>query len=278
MTNVPPNDGASDARPGDHEHLRELLNASLDDALTPDERVELDAALAASPALRRELDELRATSVLLRSLPEVSPPAAVVAPAISLADHPRRHRRWLAPVLAAAACVAAVLGVGAVLDPMPVAPPIDELALRHGGQVEGFDEMDGAAMNDPAVLDTIGDGMDRAAVFERGDLVQTVYSDGAHDLSMFHEPGVVDWNALPADGSMTETDGSKAWTGRIDDTVVAVTERGDLVVTVVADADMGIADAGDMAMHASDMMPKVSIDRGLWRRIVEGPANLIDRI
>jgi hypothetical protein len=47
----------------------ELLSAYLDDELSPDERARVDARLAADPAARQMLDQLRAASLALQSLP-----------------------------------------------------------------------------------------------------------------------------------------------------------------------------------------------------------------
>ncbi|MCI0492694.1 MAG: hypothetical protein L0Z07_07140, partial [Planctomycetes bacterium] len=51
------------------EFNNELLNAYLDDELTPDERASVEKRLAADPSARRMLDELRAVSLAVRSLP-----------------------------------------------------------------------------------------------------------------------------------------------------------------------------------------------------------------
>ncbi len=138
--------------------------------------------------------------------------------------------------------------------------------------------MDVDTMDDPAVLDGLGDGMDRMAVYARDDLVRTVYSDGLHEVSVFHEPGVVDWDALPDDGLMTVEGATKTWTGTRDDTVVAVAERGDLMVVIVADAAMGPDEAMEKATDAMAMVPPVQVERGLWQRVADAPSNLIDRI
>jgi hypothetical protein len=50
----------------------ELLSAYLDDELSPDERAHVDARLAADPAARRLLDQLRATSEAVHKLPHES--------------------------------------------------------------------------------------------------------------------------------------------------------------------------------------------------------------
>ena len=52
----------------------EALSAYADGRLSPVERQPMDARLQEDPALRRALDEIRATSALLRALPSVRPP------------------------------------------------------------------------------------------------------------------------------------------------------------------------------------------------------------
>jgi hypothetical protein len=54
----------------------ELLNAYLDNALLPDERRTLDSRLTADPALRADLESLRATRDLIRALPTPPLPRA----------------------------------------------------------------------------------------------------------------------------------------------------------------------------------------------------------
>ncbi|MFN3214912.1 MAG: anti-sigma factor family protein [Acidimicrobiales bacterium] len=295
--------GRSTAHDGDPS---ELLSAYLDDELTVDERALVDEALRASPPLRRELDELRATQTMLRALPLVEPEsgrlpsiaadAAVPddadsatgaeappgdAPVVSLDRHRRRRTFVGAAIGAVAAALLVVAGVGATLDPMPIAPSVEEFAAVHvgtSGTIGAFDAMGGETMDDPAVLPSLGDGLDRMAVYARDELVHTVYSDGTHDVSVFHEPGVVDWEALPADGEMIVEGPVKTWTGVRDETVVAITERGDLMVVIVADAEMGTDAAMEKTMEAVEMVPPVSIERGLWDRLSDAPRNLIDRI
>ena len=55
---------------------------------------------------------------------------------------------------------------------------------------------------------------------------------------------------------------------------VLVVERGDLVVTVIADGDM----EDDMATMAGSMVPKVDDDPSWWERLRSAPGNILDRI
>lgn len=65
----------------------ELLSAYLDNQLSVAERVSLERRLAAEPRLRAELEELRATTALLRSLEPVRPPRSFT---LDPATAPRR--------------------------------------------------------------------------------------------------------------------------------------------------------------------------------------------
>ena len=40
--------------------------------------------------------------------------------------------------------------------------------------------------------ETLPDGYQRVGVYQRGDTVQVVYSDGLYDLSVFQQPGRID--------------------------------------------------------------------------------------
>jgi len=90
------------------QEAREKLSAYLDRELDERERRELDALLAADPALQAELEELRQTVEMVRSLPKVSAPAGFarrVERAIAASGR-RARARWLRPAaLAAAACL-----------------------------------------------------------------------------------------------------------------------------------------------------------------------------
>jgi hypothetical protein len=61
-------------RPNPAERDHELLSAYLDGRLDARERIRLEARLAAEPALRAELDELRRTVAAIRALPRVRAP------------------------------------------------------------------------------------------------------------------------------------------------------------------------------------------------------------
>lgn len=69
----------------------ELLNAALDDELTPTQQEQLHTRLAAEAVLAEEFAELRATRRLVRALPFIQPPRS-----FTLAAAPARRGGWFA--------------------------------------------------------------------------------------------------------------------------------------------------------------------------------------
>ncbi len=258
----------------------EDLSAYLDDELDDGERAAVDAFLARSPEARAELDELAATRRLLRSLPAVTPrqPLVVAGDPLAAATRARRRarlRRLATATLAAAAAWLVVLSVGVRVGRLPVVPDIAQLRAQHASAapLDGFAPMSSAELDDPAVLADIGHDMVLSGLFQRDDLVHARYSDGVHAVSVFHEPGEVNWDAMGGDGQVTMMSEGPVWTGEIDGNDVVVTERGDLVVTIIADDAVG----SDMAMAVSEMVPRMEMRESLWSRLRQAPGNLLDR-
>jgi hypothetical protein len=112
----------------------ELLSAYIDDALSPDARETITAALAENPALQTELDDLQTTVQLLRNLPTLSAPRdytltpEMVAPP-RLLFFPATA--WMSLVSAAAAVALIVSGVLLSLASMgPTIGAVAEIALE----------------------------------------------------------------------------------------------------------------------------------------------------
>ncbi|MBM4042299.1 MAG: hypothetical protein FJ290_27715 [Planctomycetes bacterium] len=104
------------------DEVRTQLSAYLDGELGEAERRAVEAALAADAALRAELDQLRRTAELVRSLPRASAPAGFAARVLA-AIAPARQvsrpwlRTWRPAAIAAAACL--LLSLALLLLPRP---------------------------------------------------------------------------------------------------------------------------------------------------------------
>jgi Anti-sigma-K factor rskA len=107
------------------EEVHELLGAYALDAVTPEERDQIERFLDQSPRARAEVAELRETAALLAHAGTDAPPGLWDRIAGSIADAPRElppppasgrpardaRRRWAAPVAAAAGIAAAVVAI-----------------------------------------------------------------------------------------------------------------------------------------------------------------------
>lgn len=99
-----------------NEDVREQFSPLLDDELSPEERLDVEAVLSQDAALLRELDGLKRTDILYRQLPRQAAPddleqrvRAAVAP--KLFRFPGRPRRRLWPLLSTAAGLAIISGL-----------------------------------------------------------------------------------------------------------------------------------------------------------------------
>lgn len=234
------------------------VSAYLDDELSPAERRAFEQELAASPELEAQVRSVGSLRSALRELPEVEPPVDLVAEG-RRRRRVRKARRSARPAMAIVAVAAAwflVLGFGAGSALPRIVPAVDELVDAHAaassGAPNGFAEMDMAMMGEDHP-GTLGDGMELSAVFARGPVVLLSYSDGEHSVSVFEQPGVVDWKQMPEGGQMKPmVDDSMSWTKDMEGTEVMVISSGDTVRTVVADPGMGPMADAVMSMAAGD--------------------------
>lgn len=237
---VPPNDG----------HAGDLLSARLDGELDPATAAWVDDHLERCAACRDAAAEAGHVRRSIRELPPVDG-APVVAG--FLARHRAVIRTGVAFVCLAAIGLGAIASTSAVLSPA-VRPPIDELGAVHrsassdrGGlrapapsamagmrRVEGV----GAPYAAPGDLPGHRGPLSRRALYDGDELTLVVYGDGRALVSVFEQPGHLEWDDLPAGRLVTVAD-RQVWVGeaRVEGAAapVAVTEVGDVVVTVVSD-------------------------------------------
>lgn len=222
---------SGDGRTG--EHPDDLLSAHVDGELDADTAAQVEAHLAGCPACRAAEAELSEARALLRSLPTVDA-TPVIEGFLS------RHRALIrlgAGFVGAASIVLLALGLTAATHHEDVVPDVERLVDAHvAGAVDDMDGVDRKEHSPyvaPAGLLGSAVSLSRHAVYDGADLGAAVYRDGALVLSVYQQPGRLDWDRLPP-GRTEAVAGRPVWfrPGR---PVVAVAEKGDLVVTVVSD-------------------------------------------
>ncbi len=248
-------------------HAEDLLSAHLDGELDGDAEAWVRAHLEACGECADAATRLLEARSLLRRLPSVDATAVVEG---YLGRH-RRLVRGAAAFVALACLLLGVLGARAAVHRRDVLPDVAALVRAHdeaeartlaGALLPVGPEADldpsGALGREP--LGVAGDSMEpmatgeeldapyaapagligsavrlsRTAVFDGPDLTAVVYRDGDVVVSVFEQPGRVDLGRL-GDGELVEVAGVDAWLASGTPRTVVVTQRGDLVVTVVSD-------------------------------------------
>jgi negative regulator of sigma E activity len=106
------------------------------------------------------------------------------------------------------------------------------------------------AMEAPYVAPARLDSYDRRSVYARPGVVHVVYTHGGDWLSMYEQPGTVDWSQLPPNGRMMTVQDDRAWETTIGDQAVLVIDHDGMVVTVVSAAPT------DDMMRAATSVPE----------------------
>lgn len=219
------------------EHADDLVSAHLDGELDAETDAWVAEHLTGCAECRGAADAAAAARAIVLASPTVDA-TPFVEQVIA------RRRRVVGTGLAFVGIVAFGLGVlgltASVIHPK-VAPDVDELAGIHAGTAHDvIDDMEsvddgGRHYATPVRLRTSLDGTayGRAAVFDGIDLTSVVYEGNGTRVTVFQQPGRLDWDELP-DGDVEELAGRRAWIRR-ESPVVIVTEIGHLVVTGVAD-------------------------------------------
>lgn len=222
---------------GHHEdrHADDLLSAYLDGELDAETAARVEAHLAGCDECRSAARALDETRSLVRALPPVDARPVVEG---FLARH-RRVIRTGAGFVGVAAVMLAALALTAAVQQPEVVPDLDALVAAHQRatheQMDGMRAVDQAGGRYAAPPGLIGNHLQlsRHAVYDGTDLTAVLYRDAGVTVSVFEQPGELDWGQLPA-GRRQLVDQHLVWWGGTDP-AVAVTELGDLVVTVVSE-------------------------------------------
>lgn len=214
-------------------HPDEALSAHVDGELDAATEAWVVEHLDGCADCRRATDELVEARSMLRGLPPED-----AAPVIEgfLARHRRVVRLGVAFVVVAGS-VLAVVGVTASTEHRRLVPDVAALVdghveQAHGGMA-GMERQERSDYAAPPGLLGSSVQLSRQEVWGGVDLAAVVYRDGDVGVSVYQQPGRLDWDGLPP-GEVAVVGDRPVWfgTGR---PFVAVTQRGDLVVTVVSD-------------------------------------------
>lgn len=214
-------------------HADELLSAHLDRELDPRTDAWVVQHVEACEPCRLTAEHLAETRSLLRELPPVDGTLVIEG---FLARH-RRAIRTGAAFVGVAALVLLLAGLTTATAYRSVVPDVEGLAAGHErsapGQVEPMQRRARATYAAPPGLMGSALSLSRHETWDGTDVAAVVYRDGDLDVSVYQEPGRVDWDGLPP-GEIERIGDGDVWFGP-GRPVVAVAQRGDLVVTVVSD-------------------------------------------
>lgn len=236
-----------DATPWDGDHPDELLSALVDGELDWADEPAVSTHVAACEDCAAAVEDVRGARDLLHGLPVLD-----AGPMVD--SFLRRHQRVITGGTVFVSVAAAVLAVLALTAPVVqpvVVPELEEMAAAHEAGLDTVGtassssrlralistDLEGRSFVAPAGLIGSGVKLARESVYDGADLTAAAYRSGGVRVSVFQQPGRLDWQALPG-GSTEDLGGRTVWFGvGGDDLVVAVAEVGDLVVTVVSDDD-----------------------------------------
>jgi len=260
---------------------RELFSAYLDGELEPDEVALVEAHLVAHPELRGELDALWRTRQMVRDLPLLPLPEGFrPIPRSRSPLSPAPTRRRVGPRSLLAGAVATLLVWGLLLGAGPVGEAVvrPDLASAVGSHVSIIGQRDSSPSGEPEMPMDPGvitapqymEGDFRLMYAEKkGDMAQAMYSDGTQMISLFEQPGRIDWHAMPDDGEMMMIDGEAAWHGAIGGYDVLLSERRGMVYVLV-----GSAPAESAMEEMTSQMP--GADTSLWDRLLRICGRTVD--
>ncbi len=241
------------AHPPADGHAGDLVSAHLDGELDAETEAWVRTHLEACDRCRAMAQEAATARSWVRALPVVDSTPVVEG---LLARHRTLIRVGAAFVGLAAVVLGSLALTSAVIRP-DVVPEIDDLVAAHvaATSAAASDTTAGAdpwrmanlhGMERAHRVDSVGRPysappamignrarLSRRVVYDGRDLTLVVYSDGATSVSVFQQPGRLDWSGLPS-GTVEQVGTRTVWDRPGTSPTVMVTELGHLVVTVIA--------------------------------------------
>ncbi|MDQ1375603.1 MAG: hypothetical protein QOJ09_2941 [Actinomycetota bacterium] len=114
-------------------------------------------------------------------------------------------------------------------------------------------------------------GYQRVGVYRRGEVLHAVYGDGVYGLSVFEQPGRLDWNKLPSSGRWTSLAGHRARTYVWPGGQVVTWQAGGSAYTVVGDGP-----AAEVLAAAASLREARSLSTG--QRMRQAARELVETI
>lgn len=255
------------------EHPGDALSALLDGELDAAEAAAVQAHVASCVACAAELDDVRTARLLLRSLPAVELPHPLTLPL-------RRQRQRYAIANVAASVAAGILVLvlsSSSIGPVTLRPEVAGAVDAHASTVSAM-QVGGLMPRSSTRLvpehdvppttaprRSIDDlparfgaprelaGYSLVDAFRADGGLHLLYRRGDHGLSVFEQPGRIDWGAVPVEqGRAVRVGAHEGWIweaapayGRL-----VVFESGGMVITVVGDA------RGDDVLEAAVALPR----------------------
>lgn len=192
-------------------------------------------------------------SAALASLGEVEPPPGFLSSAI---DHrPMFAGRVTVGLLAVAGLALGAAASGGLLAPRQVVPELQALAAKHESAVH-------SGLSGPAASPDVELPEDfefRGTVTGDSDVEQSLYDADGIPVSVFTQPGDVDFSNLPPDGRRA-IDGNNAWVS--DEVVVIETTSGAVTIIGLPEGSLG------------DVLDALSNGDGVVNRLTEAMGGL----
>jgi hypothetical protein len=119
----------------------------------------------------------------------------------------------------------------------------------------------------------LAEGYGQIGVYDRGQAIQIVYSDGRHTLSLFEQAGQLDSDDLPPAPSTTllMADGSERWALDLAEAQVVTWESGPLTYTLVSDVPLA-----ELVRVAESLPGPRPLSAG--QRLLRGARALVDAL
>lgn len=234
----------------DDGHVGDLVSAHLDGELDAETGAWVRDHLEGCASCRGLAADAEAARAWLRSLPEVD--------ATPVVEHLlARHRTAIragAVFVGLAAVVVGSLALTAAVIRTDVVPDIDAMVDAHlaandaadrDGAMEVLSDLDGMSRAKgvgrvgtpyiaPTAMGTDRSTLSRRAVYDGEDLTVVVYDDGSAIVSVFQQPGRLEWDGLPP-GRTSERGGRTMWMPAAAEATVVVAQIGHVVVTAVSE-------------------------------------------